>query len=34
MKKLLNYIESVLNAWSEARLAYIMRHKKNYPMSS
>ncbi|MEY3509104.1 MAG: hypothetical protein RLZ21_861 [Pseudomonadota bacterium] len=34
MKKVYSFIKSVLEAWSEARLAYILRNKKNYPIGS
>jgi hypothetical protein len=34
MKKVYSFIKSVLEAWSEARLAYFLRNKKNYPIGS
>ncbi len=34
MKNLVKYLKSIVEAWSEARLAYIARKKKNYPMGS
>jgi hypothetical protein len=34
MKKLVRFLKSILEAWSEARLAYFLRHQKNYPMGS
>ena len=34
MKKILQLLKSVLDAWSEARLAYLARRTKNYPIGS
>ncbi len=34
VKKVFIFIKSVLEAWSEARLAYFLRNKKNYPIGS
>ncbi|MEN9944132.1 MAG: hypothetical protein RLY18_90 [Pseudomonadota bacterium] len=34
MKNLMKYLKSIVEAWSEARLAYIARNRKSYPMGS
>ena len=34
MKNILRLLKSLLDAWSEARLAYLARRTKNYPIGS
>ncbi len=34
MKNLIKYLKDIIQAWSEARLAYIARNRKGYPMGS
>ncbi len=34
MKNLMKYLKSIVEAWSEARLAYIARKQKSYPIGS
>ncbi len=34
MKNLIKCVKSIVEAWSEARLAYIARNRKSYPMGS
>jgi len=34
MKNLVKFLKSIVEVWSEARLAYLARNRKNYPMGS
>lgn len=34
MKNVVKYLKSVVEAWSEARLAYVARLRNTYPMGS
>ena len=34
MKNLIKLLKNSIEAWSEARLAYLERNRKNYPMGS
>jgi hypothetical protein len=34
MKNVLGLLKNILDAWTEARLAYLARRTKNYPIGS
>ena len=34
MENLIKYLKNIVEAWSEARLAYLSRNRKSYPMGS
>jgi hypothetical protein len=34
MKSITKYLKNIIEAWAEARLAYISRNRKSYPMGS
>ena len=34
MKSPMKYLKSIVEAWSEARIAYVTRKQKNYPIGS
>ncbi len=34
MKNIIKYLKTIIEAWAEARLAYIARNRKSYPMGS